>query len=126
MKLKESGEMYLETVYILSRSGEVRSIDIAEKLGYSRPSVSRAIRVLEKDGYLSIGEKSRVKLTEKGLALARTTYERHRTLKSLLLSLGVNEEIAENDACRIEHVISEETFDAIKNKMKASEETKTI
>lgn len=114
MRIQESGEMYLETVYILSKKGEVRSIDIAEKLGYSRPSVSRAIRILEKDGYLIIGDKTRISLTESGKKIAETLYDRHRVLTKMLCNLGVEKTIAEEDACRIEHVISDKSFCAIK------------
>ncbi len=115
MSLHESAEMYLETIYTLSLSQTaVRSIDIAEALGYSRPSVSRAVGLLKKDGYLVMDQEGFLALTEKGRAAAAKIYERHRILTAALMALGVDRESASEDACRIEHVISEKSFLAIK------------
>ena len=119
MALLESGEMYLETIYVLSlRSGSVRSIDVAEHLGYSKPSVSRAVGLLKKDGLLLMDETGALKLTEAGEARAKIIYERHTVLSKLLMNLGVDEKTATEDACRIEHYISEKSFDAIKAHMR--------
>ena len=115
MALHESAEMYLETIYELSqRSSAVRSIDVAETMGYSKPSVSRAVGLLKQGGYLITDEDGFLVLTDAGLEVAQNISERHRVLTRLLLSLGVEERIAAEDACKIEHVISEETFQAIK------------
>lgn len=119
MALLESGEMYLETVYVLSqRSNGVRSIDVAEYLGYSKPSVSRAVGLLKKDGLLEMDENGLLKLTEAGTERARQIYERHTVLSRLFMNLGVDEKTATEDACRIEHYISDKTFDAIKAHMR--------
>ena len=112
--IQESGEMYLETILILSRKGPVRSIDVSEYMGYSKPSVSRAVSLLKSGGYLTMEENGFLHLTEAGKELAEKIYERHTTLTEALLSLGVDKEAASEDACRIEHVISDETFAAIK------------
>lgn len=118
MALLESGEMYLETIYVLSQqSSAVRSVDVAEHLGYSKPSVSRAVGLLKKDGLLEAGENGLLRLTEAGADRARRIYERHTVLSRLLMNLGVDEETATEDACRIEHYISDKTFDAIKAHM---------
>ena len=115
MTLHESGEMYLETVYILSqKSSAVRAIDVGEYMGFSKPSVSRAVGILKKDGLLITDEQGYLKLTESGETKAKIIYERHMLLSRLLTDLGVDEKTAVQDACRIEHYISEETFDAIK------------
>lgn len=116
MKLQESGEMYLETIYILGkkRSG-VRAIDVGEYMGFSKPSVSRAMALLKKGGYVTVSDAGFLTLTETGLDVARRTYERHELLTRLFRDMGVSAETAEEDACRIEHVISQETFEAIKN-----------
>lgn len=115
MKLQESGEMYLETVYVLSKEmPTVRAIDICEHRGVSKPSVSRAVGILKKGGYILCGEDGGLTLTEMGKAVAEKMYERHTVLTKYLVSLGVDEDIATEDACKIEHVISEETFKAIK------------
>ena len=115
MSLYESGQMYLETIYVLSQQQNyVRAIDVSEHMGYSKPSVSRAVSTLKKDGYISVSEDGALKLTDKGLEVARSMYERHTVLSSLLMRLGVDEETATEDACRMEHVISEKTFDALK------------
>lgn len=116
MHLQESGEMYLETVYILSKkSDSVRSIDICEYMGYSKPSVSRAIGLLKNGGYINVDGKGYITLTKEGTAVALKMFERHTMLTEFLVKLGVNEEIAAEDACKIEHHISEESFNAIKN-----------
>ena len=116
MHLQESGEMYLETVYILTKkSDSVRSIDICEYMGYSKPSVSRAIGLLKNGGYITVDEKGYIKLTENGTAVALKMFERHTMLTNFLVKLGVDEKTASEDACKIEHHISEESFNAIKN-----------
>ena len=118
MALLESGEMYLETIYVLSQqSSAVRSVAVAEHLGYSKPSVSRAVGLLKKDGLLEVDENGLLRLTEAGADRARRIYERHTVLSRLLMNLGVDEETATEDACRIEHYISDKTFDAIKAHM---------
>ena len=115
MSLLESGEMYLETIYILSqKTSEVRGIDIGEYMGFSKPSVSRAVGLLKNSGLVYTDDLGFIKLTEAGLEKAKDIYERHTVLTKLLLNIGVEEETAVNDACRIEHYISEETFEAIK------------
>ena len=115
MQLKESGEMYLETIYVLSqRKGFVRSIDVGEEMGYSKPSVSRAVGILRDGGYLTVGHDGGLQLTEAGLEVAQRTYERHTVLSAFFMRLGVDEETATNDACKIEHVISSKTFAAVK------------
>ena len=118
MALQESGEMYLETILVLSREKEqVRSIDISEHMGYSKPSVSRAVGLLKNDGFITVEKDGFIHLTEKGRALAENILDRHTILSQLLIQLGVSRETASNDACRIEHVISDETFQAIQNHM---------
>ncbi|MCR5457250.1 MAG: metal-dependent transcriptional regulator [Clostridiales bacterium] len=115
----ESGEMYLETIYILSqKSSTIRGIDVGEQMGFSKPSVSRAIGLLKKGGYVVTDNLGYIQLTEKGYKKAQSIYDRHTVLTKLLINLGVSEETATNDACRIEHYISDETFDAIKAHMK--------
>ena len=119
MVLHESAEMYLETIYTLSlNSTSVRSIDVAEALNYSRPSVSRAVGLLKKDGYLLMDEEGFLTLTEEGRALAERIYERHTVLTAALEALGVDKETAAEDACKIEHDISDRSFEAIKAHMK--------
>ena len=118
MSMYESGEMYLETIYILSRKAQpVRSIDISEYMGYSKPSVSCAVGLLKKDGFIDVEDKGSISLTKKGKAVAEKVYERHQILTELFINLGVDEKTALEDACRIEHYISDETFSAIKNHM---------
>ncbi len=115
MHLQESGEMYLETIYVLSRNNpQVRSVDVAEYMGYSKPSVSRAMSLLKQGGYITVEESGFLTLTETGLAEATRIFERHLVLTKLLTSMGVREETAAEDACKIEHVISQESFDALK------------
>lgn len=115
MKIQESAEMYLETILILSeRNHQVRSIDIANELDYAKPSVSVAMKNLRENGYVEMDSDMHITLTEKGRAIAETIYERHTFLSELLTNLGVDKEVATEDACRIEHVISAESFEAIK------------
>ncbi len=115
MKLQESGEMYLETIYILSKErGTVRSVDVCEEMGYSKPSVSRAVGILKNGGYLTVEESGHLRLTEEGERVAKRTYERHRILTDFFIGIGVSEDTASLDACKIEHVISDETLEAIK------------
>ena len=115
MQLQESGEMYLETIHILSQnSPTVRSIDIVEHMRYSKPSVSRAVGLLKSGGYITVNEFGHIRLTEEGLAVAQRMVERHTLLREYLIRLGVSEAVADDDACKIEHVISSESFEAIK------------
>ena len=115
MSLQESGEMYLETILVLSqRTGFVRAIDIGEEMGYSKPSVSRAMGLLKKGGYVITNEEGCLSLTETGRELASKIYERHTVLTDLLVRLGVDRETAAEDACRMEHVISDQSFQAIR------------
>lgn len=119
MQLKESGEMYLETIYVLGKkSGYVRSIDVCEEMGYSKPSVSRAVGLLKEGGYLTVGAEGSLILTDLGLEIAERTYERHTVLSEFFTKLGVSEETATADACKIEHVISDETFSVLKDFLK--------
>lgn len=116
----ESGEMYLETILILKeRNGQVRSIDIARDLNFSKPSVSRAVGKLKEDEYISVDTEGHIELTEKGIKAAKDIYEKHRVLTTFFTTvIEVSPEIAEEDACRIEHVISDETFQGIKRFLK--------
>ena len=115
MSLQESGEMYLETVLVLSKQkGNVRAIDVCEYMGYSKPSVSRAVGLLKSGGYLTVDADGSLNLTDLGREVAEKIYERHTILTNFFVSLGVPREIASDDACRIEHHISDETFKAIK------------
>ena len=118
MPMLESGEMYLETIYVLSRkSSAVRGIDVGEYMGFSKPSVSRAVGLLKKEGLAVTDETGYIRLTPEGEAKAKKIYERHNVLAKLFIGLGVDEETAVNDACRIEHYISDKTFEAIKAHM---------
>ena len=115
MSLKESGEMYLETIYILSKSkSSVRSIDVAEYMNFSRASVSRGIGLLKKQDFILMDRDGYITLTEKGLKTAEKIYERHTVISKMLMLMGIDEKTATEDACRIEHVISDETFEALK------------
>ena len=115
MALLESGEMYLETIHVLSKiNPHVRSIDISEHMGYSKPSVSRAVGLLKQGGYLVMEKDGTLTLTEAGLTVAKNIFERHTVISTLLIRLGVSPEVAAEDACRIEHAISDESFTAIK------------
>jgi len=119
MNLQESGEMYLETIYILSKeNSHVRSIDVVEYMNFSKPSVSRAIGLLKKGGYVTVGADGYLSLTDKGCEVAEKMYERHKIISAYLMSLGVSEKVASADACKIEHVISDESFEAIKKLQK--------
>lgn len=115
MPLQESGEMYLETIYILSqKSDEVRAIDVGEYMGYSKPSVSRGLSLLKQEALAETDSRGFIKLTPEGEARAKRIYERHVLLTKLLVNIGVDEETAAEDACRVEHYISDKTFEAIK------------
>ena len=115
MALHESAEMYLETIYELSqKQPSVRSIDVAETMGYSKPSVSRAVSLLKQGGYLLMDKDGFLTLTDSGIQIAQKIYERHNVLAKALMTLGVSKEAATEDACKIEHVISDESFAAIK------------
>lgn len=118
MHMQESGEMYLEAILILSRQkGQVRSIDIAEYMSFSKPSVSRAVGLLRSGGYIAVESDGYITLTEAGLEVAEKIYERHTILTECLTRLGVSPETAAEDACRMEHTISDESFEAIKRHM---------
>jgi len=115
MHLLESGEMYLETIHVLSKkSGVVRSIDVSEYMGVSKPSVSRAIGLLREGGYVLMARDGALTLTDAGIEVANKIYERHRVITALLTALGVDPEIAADDACKLEHHISDESFEALK------------
>ena len=115
MHIQESGQMYLETIYVLSKTKNlVRAIDVCEHMGYSKPSVSRAMGILKKESLITIDPSGHIALTDKGREIAESMYERHTLLSSFLESIGVDSEIAAEDACRIEHCISEQSFEAIK------------
>ena len=115
MAIQESGEMYLETIHILlQENGVVRSVDISEYMGYSKPSVSRAVGLLKNGGYIVVDKDGYITLTDTGLAVANKIYQRHTLITRLLVRLGVSEETAAEDACKIEHAISDESFNAIK------------
>lgn len=118
MELHESGEMYLETILLLkARFGYVRSIDIARELGYSKPSVSRAVSLLRENDYICLDPNGMILLTDKGREIAEKIYDRHKHLSQFLENIGVSPETAQEDACRIEHVISDETLEAIKKQL---------
>ena len=114
MSIQESGEMYLESILILSKKGPVRSIDIVEYMNYSKPSVSRAVGILKANGYITVDKKGFIELTEAGYEVALKIYQRHELVTSFLVMLGVDKETASEDACKIEHAISDETFEAMK------------
>ena len=116
MRLQESGEMYLETILILSRKQEhVRAIDVGEEMNYSKPSVSRALKILRESSYITIDRNGYITLTRTGQEIAEKIYERHQVLSEILIKLGVDPEVAAEDACRMEHVISDTSFESIKN-----------
>ena len=118
MRLQESGEMYLETIYMLSQTMDtVRSIDVVEHMGYSKPSVSRAVGLLKIGGYLTVEANGALHLTDEGRAIGEKIYNRHTILTALLMRLGVDRETAAEDACRMEHAISDATFEAIQRHM---------
>lgn len=113
--MKESGEMYLETIYTLSaRNERVRSIDVCKEMGYSKPSVSRAVGLLKRAGHINVDDDGYITLNDSGMKIAKAIFERHTVLTKMLVSLGVDDSVAARDACKIEHSISEETFEAIK------------
>ena len=115
MQLQESGEMYLETIYILTQqSSNVRSIDVCEYMGFSKPSVSRAVGLLKSGGYINVDKDGYLSLTEVGREVAIKMFDRHRLLTDFLVSLGVSPDVATTDACKIEHHISDESFEALK------------
>ena len=115
MPLQESGEMYIETIYVLSKaSSYVRAVDVGEKMGFSKPSVSRAMGLLKDGGYITVDSRGGITLTEKGRDVAEKMYERHQIIASLLIRLGVDPDVASEDSCKIEHVISDETFEKLK------------
>lgn len=123
MNHNESVEDYLETILIISEEKPVvRSIDIANEMGFSKPSISVAVKNLKEKGYISVSEEGYITLTESGKALADRVYDRHKFFRKWLISLGVDEETANDDACRIEHVITEETFNAIRKSVKEQSE----
>ncbi len=119
MALQESGEMYLETIYVLSQgSPNVRAIDVGDYMGYSKPSVSRAMGLLIEQGFITRDDEGFIKLTKSGKSRAQRIYERHTLLTKLFIDLGVDEKTASDDACRIEHYISDKTFNAVKKALK--------
>ena len=118
MAIHESAEMYMETIFLLSKQlPHVRSIDVAEHMGYSKPSVSRAVSLLKQEGYVLMDADGFLTLTQSGQAVAEKIFERHKVLSRMLIALGVSPEIAAEDACKIEHVISDRSFEAIKQHM---------
>lgn len=121
--MKESGEMYLETILVLSQKSEVvRSIDVAHERGYSKPSVSRGLGILRDEGHIVFDNNGHIRLTDSGRAIAEKIYERHNVLTEVLKQFGIDEETATEDACRIEHVISEKSFNIIKNRINKAKE----
>ena len=115
MQLQESGQMYLETIYILSqKSDTVRAIDVGEYMGFSKPSVSRALGLLKNGGYVEVSRGGYLSLTDEGKRVAKMIFERHNLITEVLIKLGVDKETATEDACKMEHVISETTFNALK------------
>ena len=115
MKLQESGQMYLETIYVLTQSSTaVRAIDVCEHMGFSKPSVSRALGLLKKGGFVTVDENGFISLTDEGKEVAEKIYERHTVMTKILLHLGVDKETATEDACKLEHAISDKSFEVIK------------
>ncbi len=115
MNLQESGEMYLETIYVLTReNANIRAIDVGEYMGFSKPSVSRALGLLKNGGYITVSPDGHIALTDTGREVAKKIYNRHELITSFLTKIGVPPQIASSDACRIEHVISDESFEAIR------------
>ena len=122
MALQESGEMYLETIHVLSKiRPTVRSIDISDHMGYSKPSVSRAVGILKKGGYILVDKDGFITLTDTGRAVAEKIFARHTLISNLLIRLGVSPEVAADDACKIEHAISDESFEALKRYMEGEQ-----
>lgn len=127
MHLQESGEMYLETILVLlKKKGEVRSVDIAEEMNFSKPSVSRAVGLLKSGGFIEIDGKGYITLLDEGRELAEKIFERHNVLTACLKSLGVSDDVAADDACKIEHDISDESFNAIKEHVRRVREGEDI
>lgn len=122
MEIRESAEMYLETILILSKKGSVRSIDVARAMDFSRPSVSVKVHDLAKENYISIAENGLISLEPKGREIAEKIYERHTVLQAVLEKIGVSPETAAKDACKMEHILSPETFDCIKATIKKHQE----
>ena len=121
MNLQESGEMYLESIYVLTKENNyVRSIDVCDYMGFSKPSVSRAIGLLKSGGYVAVSNEGYLSLTDIGREVAEKIYARHELITAFLVNLGVEREVASNDACKIEHVISDESFAAIKSLVEGS------
>lgn len=119
MKIHESAENYLETILILKgKLAQVRSIDIANELNFTKPSVSRAMKLLREDNYIVTDENGYIELTEAGMKIAGSMYERHMQISDFLISIGVDEDVALEDSCRIEHIISQQTFEKIRDYMK--------
>ena len=115
MQILESGEMYIETIYVLTKKGAPpRAIDVGEHMGFSKPSVSRAIGILKKNGFVTVGDDGAITLTDEGIAIAEKIFERHTILTAFLEKIGVPPEVAEQDACKIEHRISDDSVTAIK------------
>lgn len=115
MKVQQSAEDYFETIYILKkRNGSVRSIDIVNEMGFSKPTVSVAMKKFRENGFITVDADGQIELTKQGLFIAEKTYDKHNTIAQILMDLGVNEKTAYEDSCRIEHCISDESFDAIK------------
>lgn len=120
MRLQESGEMYLETILVLSKEHSyVRAVDVGEYMGFSKPSVSRAMRLLREAGYVQTDENGFLQLTESGKARAKKIYERHTVLSEYLKKIGVSDEVAVDDACKLEHYMSDETFEALRRQLEA-------
>ena len=120
MALQESGEMNLETIYVLSKvHPNVRSIDISDHMGYSKPSVSRAVGILKRGGYILVDADGFITLTDTGLEVAEKIFARHTLISGMLIRLGVDPKVAAEDACRIEHAISDESFEALKHYMES-------
>lgn len=118
MSIQESGEMYIETIYVLTRTNDrVRSIDVCDRMGYSKPSVSRAIGILKNNGYITVDASGYITLTKEGEQVAERIYERHTIITQFLVDLGVSAETAATDACKMEHTISDESFAAIKKSL---------
>lgn len=115
MELRESGEMYLLTIFLLKKENDyVRSVDIARHMDYSKPSVSRAIGLLHKNGYIELDEKKLISLSKKGKEIAKSLYEKHSFIRELLMNVGVSESVAEREACSIEHILSDDSFEKLK------------
>jgi Mn-dependent DtxR family transcriptional regulator len=125
VKIYESAENYLETILVLTkRNGNVRSIDIANKLDFTKPSISIAMKNLRENGYITMDGEGQIKLTDKGYEVATNVYERHTFITDWFISLGVDRQTAVDDACRIEHILSAETYDAIKRHVMNSKENR--